>query len=211
MTAVTLRRYTNLAAIIDMLRSKAITLLDPAFWEDKNDTYFLSRFKEQKRAQSLLVLCFAETWETHHHWRVFSYGSDGICVEFDKDALLHSLEKYKGLKWGSVVYKEIKAVRKRHPFVDELPFLKRYPFEAEREFRLVYVAQDEATDSKRFQIPLKCIRRVTLSPWMPLPFSKAVKETLRDISGCKRLKIYRSTLIENEKWKSVAKEKIQTD
>jgi hypothetical protein len=33
------RRYTNLAAVVHLLHAKAITLLNPATWDDRNDAY----------------------------------------------------------------------------------------------------------------------------------------------------------------------------
>jgi len=36
-----LRRYTNIPALLYLLRERKITLLDPASWDDKNDFYFL--------------------------------------------------------------------------------------------------------------------------------------------------------------------------
>jgi hypothetical protein len=192
-----------------MLRNRRITLLDPTLWPDKNDTYFLERYREEKKAQSLLVVCFAEVHETYHHWKVFSDGENGVRVEFEKEELLRALERHKGIIFGPVRYEQIKSLRKRRPSFDELPFLKRYPFEPEKEFRVIYTDQNEVLDSKQFEIPLGCIRRVTLSPLIPVPLFKAVKETLLELSGCERLAVYRSTLLENERWKDMAKAKIK--
>lgn len=85
---VQFRRYTNLASTIHLLQHRAITLLNPATWDDKSDTYYMAEYKRLKQAQTVLALCFAESRETYHHWRIFSYGTDGICLEFDKQELL---------------------------------------------------------------------------------------------------------------------------
>ena len=86
-----LRRFTNLAATIHMLRTRTITLLDPGTWDDKNDAFFMAQYKRQKDLKALLALCFADCPETYHHWRVFSHGADGVRVEFDKALLLRGL------------------------------------------------------------------------------------------------------------------------
>jgi hypothetical protein len=205
MTEVVLRRYTNLAATINTLRHKKITLLDPASWDDRNDAYFLSQYRKRKPARTVLALCFALAPETYHHWRVFSQGTDGVCIEFDKDKLLHALQGCKELRAEPVIYKEIKEVRASRPNVDELPFLKRYPYRDEREFRLIYTDTNQDLDVKELDIPIECIRRVTLSPWLHASLSESVKATLSEIEGCKELAIYRSQLIEYEKWKRVAR------
>jgi hypothetical protein len=80
-------RYTDLAATLHMLRTRNITLLNPATWDDTNDSYFMSEYKRLKNAKSVLALCFAESEESYHHWRIFSSGGDGVRIEFDKPAL----------------------------------------------------------------------------------------------------------------------------
>ena len=65
------RKYTNLAALIHFLQTKQITLLNPSTWDDKNDAYFLEEFKNIQGFTTVLAICFAETYETYHHWKVF--------------------------------------------------------------------------------------------------------------------------------------------
>ena len=205
MSAVTLRRYTNLAAAIHTLMRRTITLLNPASWDDKNDAYFISQYIDRKPAKSLLALCFAEALETYHHWKIFSHGSDGVCLEFDKGMLLQALQRYDGLQAQAVTYKRIDEVRNMHPCVDELPFLKRHPYQDEKEFRLVYEDRSHLIESKEFGVPLECIQKVKLSPWLAPNLSKSVRATLRRIEGCENIKIHQSQLINYEQWKRVAR------
>jgi hypothetical protein len=208
---VTLRRYTNLASAIHILERKVITLLNPASWDDRNDAYFLSRYKERKAARTLLALCFAEASETYHHWRVFSPGMDGVCIEFDKDKLLGAFKGDDQITSRSVQYRQIPHILKNRPVDDELPFLKRFPYQDEREFRIIYCSLSELVESKSYLIGLDCISRITLSPWLPPPLATSVKKALRAIDGCSKVKIYASTLIENEKWKKVANSRIKLE
>jgi Family of unknown function (DUF6152) len=39
-----LRRYTDIPALISLLSERKITLLDPASWDDKNDSRFLALY-----------------------------------------------------------------------------------------------------------------------------------------------------------------------
>jgi hypothetical protein len=41
-----LRRYTDLTALIYLLRKRKLTLLDPSSWDDSNDSYYLTLYKE---------------------------------------------------------------------------------------------------------------------------------------------------------------------
>ena len=69
-----LRRYTDLPAIAYSLKARCITLLDPQSWDDRNDSYFLRRYKDERKLSSVLALCFTQSSEKYHHWRVFAGG-----------------------------------------------------------------------------------------------------------------------------------------
>jgi hypothetical protein len=110
-----------------------------------------------------------------------------------------------------VIYKVINDVCSAPIASDDLPFLKRYPYGDEREFRLLYVSRDEATEFHKIPLSLAIISRITLSPWMPAPLAEAVKDTLKQLDGCKTIKIYQSTLVENERWKKAAEPNLNTE
>lgn len=195
-----LRRYTNLAATIHMLRNREITLLSPATWDDRNDAYFMAEYKRRKNLKSLFALCFANCDETYHHWRVFSHGSDGVRIEFDKAILMKSFVDDRIIA-RDVSYKKIDELKVDTRFaVDDLPFLKRQGFRDEVEFRVIYQNDSRVLFTKSFEFDLAAIRRITLSPWIVKSLSDSVIATLRQIKGCAKLKIYRSTLVDNEQW-----------
>ncbi|WGJ16372.1 DUF2971 domain-containing protein [Methylocapsa sp. D3K7] len=196
------RRYTNLAATIHLLRNKSITLLNPATWDDKNDAYFMAEYKRYKKAKTVLALCFAECQETYHHWRVFSNGSDGVCIEFDREKLLSTFAEHPQISSNYVSYKLIKEISSLKSIeLEQLPFLKRHPYEDEREFRVVYVGTKEVAEYQDHDIEIGWIKRITLSPWMSKTLGNSVKNTLKSIKGCTNLKIARSTLVDNDAWK----------
>jgi hypothetical protein len=201
-SAKTFRRYTNLAAVVHLLHAKAITLLNPATWDDRNDAYYMAEYKRFKQAKTVLALCFAETTETYHHWRVFSHGADGVCIEFDKDRLLKVWSGDQSVQTRAVAYKEIQQIRDQAAIaLEDLPFIKRFPYRDEKEFRVIFVSEDEAVEHKDCPIQLTCIRRITLSPWMSKALAASVKKTLKSIPGCAMIKISRSTLVDNDAWK----------
>jgi hypothetical protein len=84
-----------------------------------------------------------------------------------------------------------------------LPFLKRSAYEDERELRIIYESPTRKDSSLDIAIPLACIERITLSPWIPAVLSDHVKSTIKEIEGCNSMKVYRSTLISNENWKAL--------
>ena len=198
------RRYTNLAAVIHLLQTREITLLNPATWDDRNDAYFMAEYKRLLQAKTVLALCFAESEETYHHWRVFSHGADGICLEFDKQALLSAFDGHRRIRLGAVNYRQIRTLRARTEIgIEELPFLKRLPYQDEKEFRIVYADPEVAVEFRNFPLDLAWIRRITLSPWMSQALSRSVVKTLRSIPGCEKLRISRSTLVGNNEWQEL--------
>ena len=205
MTSTTFRRYTNMAAAIHLLQKRQITLLDPSTWDDRNDAFFMSEYKQRTNAASVLALCFAESHETYHHWRVFSHVSDGVCIEFDKEGLLEAFNRDPGTRHGTMNYTLLKEAKKMADIdVEQLPFLKRWPYGDEAEYRVVHVDSDVSKPFHDVPISLSHVRRITLSPWLAKPLSESVKKTLKSIEGCSNLKIYRSTLIDNQEWKKLA-------
>lgn len=198
-----LRRYTNIPALIYLLRERKITLLDPASWDDKNDSYFLSLYREKRDLTSVLALCFTPANETYHHWRVFAEGSSGACISFNQAKLLKAVKKQVGVTAKAVQYLTLADIRDMKVKTAALPFLKRSAYGDEREFRIIYESSGKKEGSLDVAIPLACIERITLSPWIPASLSDHLKSTIKEIDGCSAMKVYRSTLISNENWKTL--------
>src|SRR4030095_14636420 len=163
----TLYRYTTLPILLDMLQQKRITLLSPERGEDRNDAYFLERYRQASNLHSVLAVCFSERGETFHHWRVFSSGSAGVCIEFDKKRLLNAFAGLDGFRHKAVDYRLIQDLKKNKPAVSSWPFLKRKAFKDEQEYRIIFDSITDNLQSKSVPIDLTSIRSVILSPWLP--------------------------------------------
>ena len=122
---VSYRRYTDIPSLVQMLTSRKLTLVDPSFWDDKNDSYFLSAYKEKNKLKSVLALCFTTESETYHHWRVFSSGSSGVCINFRAIDLERTLRGISGVSFEKVNYRTLNELRNKSPEIVELPFIKR--------------------------------------------------------------------------------------
>jgi hypothetical protein len=155
-------------------------------------------------AKTVLALCFSRAQEKYHLWRVFTHGADGVCIEFEQAGLLAAFRGVVGIKARGVNYKRIKDLSQLRPKPADLPFLKREPNSDEREFRIVYVDRDEEYEAKDFPIKLSCIRKITMSPWMPKSLLEAVRSTIQSIEACNMLRVSQTTLLENEQWKHAA-------
>lgn len=196
-----LNRYTSLPVLLDVLHNKHITLLSPDSWEDRNDAFYLERYQAEGKCRSVLAICFSLHRETFHHWRVFSSGPSGVCIEFDKDQLIECVSEMSGYRWGKVDYRWISELSGNKPPLSSWPFLKRKPYEDEREFRIIFESRTERLTHKSLPIELAYIRRVTLSPWLPSPIASTVIASVKAIPGCDRLKVEPSSLINNAGWR----------
>jgi hypothetical protein len=204
MTERTFRRYTNLASALHILRHKCLTLLSPATWDDRNDAFFMAEYKRLKEAKTILAICLAVREETYHHWQVFSRGADGVCLEFDNEKLRSAFSRAEGVRHQMLDYQLITQVNKMSDFdLERLPFMKRWPYGDESEYRAVYIDRNEELSAYAVPIGLNAITRITLSPWLAPPLVPIVKETLKSLPGCSGLKVHRSTLIDNDQWKKL--------
>src|SRR5258708_39734668 len=97
-----LRRYTTLPALLDLVKEKQLTLVSPTAWADRNDSFYLEQYKNGRKAKSVLALCLSEAGETFHHWKVFTQGSDGVCIQFHRDVLLGAVNSVEYLLHGPV-------------------------------------------------------------------------------------------------------------
>lgn len=201
-----LRRYTDLPSLLYLLETRGLTLLDPKSWDDTNDSYFLLKYKERKNLGTVLALCLTSSDETYHHWRVFSPGPAGVCLHLDQDVLTSAIQSRGDIMGRKVTYRKIRGPgNKSLPpvSVDDLPFLKRSPYEPEGEFRLLYENSAKHAPFLDVPIPESAILKVTLSPWLNRRLAKTVKATIHGVRGWSALKIVHSTLVGNTEWKRI--------
>ena len=196
----------SMIVLLGILLNKRLTLLDPQSWDDKNDSHFIGLYKTRLRLETILALCFTEADETYHHWKVFAGNSDGVCIQFDKNRLVKQLSQVDGIKSNRVIYRTIAELRKLKLKTEDLPFLKRYPFQDEREFRFIYESESQMMASKDVPITLSCVTKIVFNPWMPTSVYKSVKGVICGIDGCKSLRLMRTSLVDNEKWKTIGQQ-----
>jgi len=200
-----LRRYTSLPILFDMLVNRKITLSDPASWEDRNDAFYVEKYREWKRLKTVLVLCFTTKAETFHHWKVFAGNSSGVCIQFYADKLIACFNHHSGIRKGYVKYKLMRDLKRDRPSLDELPFLKRKQYADEVEFRILYENRNKIFEIKDFLLDLGSIKRITLSPWLHHSVSETLKGVIHQIPGCSSMPIIRTGVIDYSVWKGIAR------
>jgi hypothetical protein len=201
-----LNRFTTIPILFDMIRRKRLVLMDPALWEDKNDSELLFEYKRRKRAHKLYAMCFSGAGETIHHWKAFAGGCDGCCFEIDREKLVAVLETLDGVRYGDIEYKKIRDVDSSAIDVETIPFTKRWPYECEKEFRIIWTGR---TKQPCYEIPiaLDLIKKITLSQKIPNHVATSIREYLRDTFRDTHVHINHSTLYANRKWINKFKER----
>jgi hypothetical protein len=199
MTPTILKRYTSLPVLLDLLKRKRLVLLDPASWEDKNDSAILLEYKKRRKVDQVYALCFSQGDETIHHWKTFADGISGCCIEFDGKKLTEVLGKHPDLRYGPVVYRKIGYLANHSIKVDRIPFTKRWPYRCEEEYRVIWEGSSD-NGCYEVEIDLRAITRITISQKMPAPVYNTIREYLREEFRDPDKRISRSTLYENRVW-----------
>ena len=194
-----INRYTTLPVLLDMLKRKRLVLLDPASWDDKNDSAIMAEYKKRKNVAKLFALCCSQGDETIHHWRTFADGISGCCIEFSSLKLIARLATVDGVRYGPVVYRKIKDLKEGTIEIDSIPFTKRWPYRCEEEFRIIWEGS-AAKECFEIDFDLSTINRITISQRMPEPVYATIREYLRGAFANPDQKISRSTLYQNEIW-----------
>ena len=205
---ITIRRYTKLEHALEILRTRQLTLRPPWDWDDKNDVHFMREFARRTSAKSLLTLCFARSEETYHHWAVYAKNEDDVCIEFDETSL-QAATKECGVQFKQVSYRDIEDAKNNPPTVGDLPFLKRWPYEPEKEMRMLFLSSTDELNEFRLPIPLASIRTVYLSPQTKDCYVESRRSQIKQLGG-QNIAVWRTTILDNTDWKSIAS-KIDSD
>ena len=200
------KRYTTLSSALDTLKNRHLILLHPSKWDDTNDSYFMQLYQEEAQVGSLLALCCTMATETYHHWKVFTAGIEGVCIEIDRLQLELGLGQLPYVKAGPVQYlkiKELEALTKDQ--AGQLPFVKREAFGDEREWRIIARCDQKMVQTLPVPLDIAAISRVVFNPWMPRSLVANLRDIIRKLPGCDHLKIERSLLTNSTRWKEAGK------
>ncbi|POY35449.1 hypothetical protein C3K47_15425 [Solitalea longa] len=195
-----LNRFTTIPFLIDLLKREKLALINPSIWEDYNDRATMEVYRNKSKAQSIYALCLTHQNETIHHWNAFANGTAGCCIEFSPEKLFKTLDKLEGVHHGKVQYKRIQDLPTLNSTLDDLPYLKRFPFKPENEYRLIAVSDEPQQATFDIDIDLSIIRKVTISNKVPEVVFKSLKESLMAINPKYKGRIYHSTLFNNVTW-----------
>jgi hypothetical protein len=205
--------YTSLSKLVSILESGTLRLNDPAEWEDKNDAASVLAYLRKTGAEQVRAVSFADGDEQIHHWFEYAHKEYGAGIRFKTPALLAALKKEKRFVCGPMCYtplNELSAKELKTYAPEELPFIKRRPYESEQEYRVLWTGGLAETPPA---IPVAgLIDCVTLAPGMtkPLPsgvenpFGPALAEMLSARYAERYgFKVQQSRLLNSPDWRSL--------
>lgn len=192
-----LNRFTTLPFLIELLKTKKLMLLSPKTWEDHNDTDILMEYKHRQNIVGLLAICFTDKGETIHHWKTFSSGESGCCIQFDKSRLLQELSKDKRIEHKKVTYPTI--INSHAVATEDIPFTKRLPYKCEQEYRVI-LKHEKNVLFHSIDIDLNLITKITLSPNLPESTFYTLADILKTLMNGYNIPINHSSLFQNKDW-----------
>ena len=90
----------------------------------------------------------------------------GVRIRFNRSALIEAINKHQGrIRWGDIDYltlAQLGALAKKRTEispVERLPFIKRYGFRDESEFRIIYESKAGSVATRKIPVPISCINR----------------------------------------------------
>lgn len=200
------KRYTTLSSALDTLKNQHLILLNPSKWDDTNDSTFMELYRQEKKFGSILALCCTMATETYHHWKVFTAGIEGVCIEIDRVALERALGSYKDIEVRQVEYLKVAELEQfTSADLHRLPFVKREGYGDEREWRIVACSGEKLKETMVVPLTHSIINRVVFNPWIPEALVNNLREMIRSLPGCQKLKIERSRLTNSVRWKEAGK------
>jgi len=191
-----LRHYTSVENLYKILTSGTLLLGSPKRWPDKNDAASLEAFCRLTGAAKVRVLCFANGDELIHHWS--TYARMGCCINFDTAGILELAGQFK-LLHKKVIYRpmeDLTLAALRTIRETDLAFIKRRPYECEKEYRIVWAGGAKENPPA---IPVfSLIHSVTLSPYIKDIKRGEIKTKLEKKYRLKNIQY--SRLLQNDKW-----------
>lgn len=195
-----------------MLREKRLPLLDPARWDDQNDAHNLVTYKKKKGFKSVLALCIADAPEAYIHWKIYASNSSGVCIEFHRENLIEKFKTQNGFLHGYVEYVLLENLCQSPPSVDDLPFIKRFAYQGESEYRFIFTSAEDKDKKKKIKyisIDIEDIKQIVINPWVERTVYKSIELAIAETNGWADINIRQSTVTKNDAWRRMCNRAVE--
>ena len=127
-------------------------------------------------------------------------GQDGVRSQFDPAILSRDIERNPALQLTGMTYMTIKTAEQKSIAPSRLPFVKRWPYRAEKEVRILHASEAALKGPIRIPISPEAIVAIKLSPELPEPLKATMRQTVKNAIGNRKVSVVKSSLLENERW-----------
>lgn len=217
----------------ELFEQGELVFLKPEAWKDPFENYlskvaFIDVDGKTHRIDYLNKVygqCYSLGTETSLMWDAYTPDKDGVRIKIEKDKLINHLKSQKqyqtiNFKYAKVTYKRygdfiskmkndddlIKIYKKQNNKLLDFFFEKRYEYRDEREFRIMYDANNDSKSHGKLlklNIPVSdLIHSVRFDPKMPEKECDELREYFKN-KGMDGRKIQRSLLYKYEVKKKV--------
>lgn len=165
-----LKKYTKIEFLPEILDKKQLHLGDPTSWDDQNDSAAIQLYEKGLNGFKVRATCLTQARDRFHFWHIFGERMSGVCLWFDKKALVRDIDRDASLIGRFVLYPKSEDLKKTK--FKDVPFTKRQQYSDEREFRVLRIQNSGSVEFDKFRFSASSLKRIYYNPWM----SKEAKE-----------------------------------
>jgi len=223
-----LYHYLSLKYLLSILKNRCLCFCNPDYWEDKNDACYAKMATPKNKMVG--IICFTNKKETCTHWMTYASKGVGVKLTFKFDELIESLKKNNGVNDKFLSHYVCYKSRKNVLEVDFSEIDKRYwplfvkkkAYQNEREYRAVCLVDAERMDFgkkiRQIKIPLSCISRITISPYVQKSVAydviKLLKEYIDLLANESKeslnIEVKHSTMMYDKKWQNAGRKLVNS-
>lgn len=172
-----LKKYTKIEFLPEILDKKQLHLGDPTSWDDKNDSAAIRLYADRLNGFEIRATCLTQARDRFHFWHIFGERESGVCLWFDKKALLRDIDQDASLIGQPVLYPNSENLQKTK--LKDVAFTKRQQYRDEREFRVLRFQKPRGVALDKFKFSASSLERIYFNPWL----SKKAKELYDRVIG----------------------------
>lgn len=201
-----LYRYTKHQYALEMIRTKEIVIPEPRGWDDVNDLEGLLQYQRIVGLVGLGVLCMTSEPDTYHHWKLYAHGQEGIALVFDRKKMREWARTHRGTRLQSIRYVRMQDLKDLDVSLTRLPYLKRWGYRSEREWRLLYEA-DVSSQLFKLPFPSEALSRIVINPWANIDEYAEMKDEYESILDRRVVRVTRTELVNSQTWRVLIADK----
>ncbi|OWY04617.1 hypothetical protein B6V75_00215 [Thioclava sp. F1Mire-8] len=195
-----LKKYTKIKYLEGILRERQLHLSSPSEWDDKNDSMVVKLYSNKFLSFDAVGTCLTGAPDRFHFWHIFGEREQGVCLWFERKALVNDIKGDTTLSSGEVLYRLPEDVRFLED--DQIPFAKREQYQDECEFRVLRTKKPKHMAFDKFSFSALSLQRIYLNPWLSRSEVTRQKRKISDLlkDDLAHVKVWQNRTLRKRKW-----------